>query len=156
MKILAQNKKAFHDYEILDRIEAGIVLSGDEVKSIRAGHASLKGSFAHISGGELWLVNCHIAPYAKAYDKAQKGDEYATRRRKLLLHKRQLNRIVGDITRQGITVVPLKIYLSNKNLIKVELGIGKGKKKADKKKALKERDIKREAAREVKDVYKYK
>ncbi len=156
MKILAQNKKAFHDYEIIDRIEAGLVLSGDEVKSIRAGHVSLKGAFAHISGGELWLVNCHITPYAQAYDKASKGDEYATRRRKLLLHKRELDRIVGDIARQGITVVPLKLYLSKKNLVKIELGIGKGKKKADKKKALKERDIKREAAREVKDVYKYK
>ena len=153
MKIIAQNKKALHDYHIIDRLEAGIVLSGDEVKSIRAGNVSLKGSFAHMQGGELFLVNCHITPYDKAYDKGNKGDEYATRRRKLLLHKRQLNHIVGDIARQGITVVPLKIYISGRSLIKVELGIAKGKKKADKKQALKERDIKRETAREIKERY---
>lgn len=153
MKVIAQNKKAFHDYHIDDRIEAGIVLSGDEVKSIRAGHVSLMGSFAHMQGGEIFLVNCHISPYAKAYDKARQNEEYATRRRKLLLHKRELNSLVGDIARQGITVVPLKIYISNKGLVKVELGIAKGKKKADKRQALKEKDIKREAAREIRGRY---
>lgn len=152
MKIIAQNKKAFHDYHIDERVEAGIVLSGDEVKSIRAGHVSLKGSFAHMQNGELFLVNCHISPYAKAYDKSNQNEEYATRRRKLLLHKRELNKLVGDIARQGITVVPLKVYL-NKGLIKVELGIARGKKKADKRQALKDKDLKREAAREIKGRY---
>ncbi len=152
MKIIAQNKKAFHDYHIDERVEAGIVLSGDEVKSIRAGHVSLKGAFAHIQGNELYLVNCHITPYAQAYDKSNHGDEYATRRRKLLVHRRQLNDMMSDIARQGTTVVPLKIGLS-KGLIKVELGIATGKKKADKRQALKDKDLKREAAREIKGRY---
>ncbi len=150
MKIIAQNKKALHDYQIIDRIEAGIVLSGDEVKSIRAGHVNLTGSFAHIAGGELWLKNCHITPYKQAYDASRRGEEYAIRNRKLLLNKRELNRLVGDIARQGITVVPLKIYLSSKSLVKVELGIAKGKKKADKRQALKEKDIKRQTDQEMK------
>lgn len=148
MKIIAQNKKAFHDYHIIDQLEAGIVLSGDEVKSIRSGHVNLTGSFAHIAQNELFLVNCHITPYDKAYDKHRSNDEYATRRRKLLVHKRQLMNIISDIARQGITVVPLKLYLKD-GLIKVNLGIAKGKKQADKREALKERDIKRDAAREI-------
>jgi SsrA-binding protein len=152
MKIIASNKKAFHDYHIDDRLEAGIVLSGDEVKSIRAGHISLKGSFAHIQGNELFLVNCHITPYAKAFDKSGKDEEYATRRRKLLIHKRELTKIMNDIARQGTTVVPLKVYFKG-GLIKVELGIAKGKKKADKRQALKEKDLKRQADREIKERY---
>src|ERR1700726_4867056 len=99
MKVITQNKKAFFDYEILDNIEAGIVLTGDEVKSIRAGHISLLGSFAHVKDGELYLVNAAITPYAKAYQK--KEDEKA-RSRKLLIHKRELNRLVGDISRKGV------------------------------------------------------
>lgn len=151
MKIIAQNKKALHDYQILDRIEAGLVLSGDEVKSIRAGHVNLTGSFAHISNGELWLKNCHVSPYKQAYDASRRDEEYALRNRKLLLKKRELNRMVSDIARQGITVVPLKIYLSDNNLVKVELGIAKGKKAVDKRQSLKERDIKRQTDREMKD-----
>ena len=147
MKIIAQNKKALHDYEILDRIEAGIVLTGDEVKSIRAGHVSLIGSYATFHKGELMLLNCTISAYKQAY---QKRDDEATRSRKLLLHRRELDKLAGEIARKGITVVPLKIYLSKRNLIKVELGVAKHKKFADKKKVLKERDIKRETARELK------
>lgn len=155
MKIIAQNKKAFHEYHILEHLEAGLVLSGDEVKSIRAGHANLTGSFAHMMNGELWLNNCHISPYAQAYDKASQDEEYTRRRRKLLLHRRQLRRCAADIARQGVTVVPLKLYINERGYIKVDLGIAKGKKAADKREALKERDIKRQAAREVKDVYRY-
>lgn len=155
MKIIAQNKKAFHDYHILEKIEAGIVLSGDEVKSVRAGHVNMSGSFAHVMNNELWLVNCHMTPYAKAYDKGSKDEEYATRRRKLLVHRKQLRKFMSDIARQGVTVVPLKVYISERGLIKVELGIAKGKKMADKRQALKERDIARQASREVKDVYRY-
>lgn len=147
MKIIAQNKKAFFDYEILDRVEAGIVLTGDEVKSIRQGHVSLIGSYATMHQGELMLLNCTIAPYKQAY---QKKDGQDTRTRKLLLHRREIDRLAGDIAQKGITIVPLKIYLSKKGLIKVELGIAKHKKKTDKKKVLKERDIKRETARELK------
>lgn len=147
MKVVAQNKKALFDYEILDRIEAGIVLTGDEVKSIRAGHVSLIGAYATFHKGELILLNCTISPYEQAY---QKQDEQKTKSRKLLLHRRELDRLLGEITRKGITVVPLKMYLSSRNLIKVELGIAKHKKMSDKKKTLKERDIKRETARELK------
>lgn len=149
MKIVAQNKKAFHDYEIIDRLEAGIVLFGDEVKSIRAGHVSLAGSFAQIVQDELWLKNCNITLYKQAYDLIHKDEEYSVRNRKLLLGRREINDIISDIARQGITVVPLKIYFNSKNLIKVELGIAKGKKKADKRQALKERDIKRQTDREM-------
>jgi SsrA-binding protein len=150
MKIIAQNKKAFFDYEIIERLEAGIVLTGDEVKSIRAGHVSLIGSYATIYRGELFLINCTIAPYSKAY---QKNEEAKTRSRKLLVHRRELNRIVGDISRKGITILPLKIYLNEKNLIKIELGIGKHKKAADKREALREKDIKRETQRALKNKY---
>ncbi len=150
MKVIATNKKAFHDYEVLDTIEAGLVLAGDEVKSLRLGHAQLKGSFAHIRKGELFLVNAHISGYARAYDK-DKGEEYTTRSRKLLLNRRELDRLIGDIARKGISIVPLKLYFNKRAKVKVQLGICKGKKKADKKQALKERDIKRQTDREIKD-----
>jgi SsrA-binding protein len=149
MKIITQNKKAFFDYEILDRIEAGLVLTGDEVKSVKAGHISLAGSFAHIKDGELFLINCNITPYSKAY---QKVDDAALRTRKLLVHSKELTRLVGDISRKGITVLPLKIYLNERSLIKVELGIGKHKKAVNKKELIKERDIKRETQREIKKL----
>jgi SsrA-binding protein len=148
MKIITQNKKAFFDYEILDRIEAGIVLSGDEVKSIRAGHISLLGSFAHIKDGELYLVNASITPYSKAY---QKKDEEAARTRKLLIHRKELTRLIGDISKKGVTVIPLRVYLNERGLVKIDLGVCKHKKSVEKKQALKERDIKRETARELKN-----
>ncbi len=150
MKIITQNKKAFHDYEILGTVEAGIVLSGDEVKSLRAGHVSLVGTFATMHQMELYLINCRITPYAMAY---QKSDEQAaTRRRKLLLHKRQLEQLIGDISRKGITIVPLKLYFNDRSFVKVELGVAKHKKAADKRQALKEQDIRRETSRELKNV----
>lgn len=152
MKIITTNKKAFFDYEILDRIEAGLVLTGDEVKSLRQGHVSLIGAFATVHDGELNLINCNITTYERAYSK---NKEEATRSRKLLLHRRELDRLIGDISKKGITILPLKLYFNNKNLVKVELGIGKHKKAAGKKQAIKERDIDRQAAREIKDVYKY-
>ena len=149
MKVLAQNKKAFHDYHILEKIEAGIVLTGDEVKSLRAGQVSLIGSFAIIRNGEMVLSNCRIAPYEKAY---QKDEDAVSRNRKLLLHKRQISRFVGEIAQKGITVVPLLIYLTKKNLIKVELGVAKHKDAPSKKKELRERDIKRESDRAIKEL----
>jgi len=152
MKIIAQNKKAYHDYDILDKVEAGIVLSGAEVKSLRAGMANLTGSYATIHKGELYLLNCHITPYDKAF---RASEDEARRSRKLLLHKKQLTKLVGEISRQGITIVPLKLYFTPKSLIKVELGIAKHKKAAGKKQALKERDIKRESQRELSGRYKY-
>lgn len=148
MKIITKNKKAFFDYEILDRLEAGIVLTGDEVKSLRAGHVNLTGTFANIHKGELFMVNCHISPYEKAYIK---DEDAAKRSRKLLVHKKELTRLVGEISRKGITVIPLLIYFNAKSLIKVELGLCKHRKAVGKKQLLKERDIKRETARELKN-----
>ena len=147
MKIFAQNRKVFFDYEILDTIEAGIVLTGDEVKSIKAGHVSLVGSFATIHNGELFILNCKITPYSHA---AQKNEEEASRSRKLLVHRREISRLVGALSRKGITILPLKIYANERNKIKVELGLGKHKKAAGKKEAIRERDIKRETERELK------
>jgi len=152
MKVVAQNKKAFFDYEILERIEAGIVLRGDEVKSLRAGKVSLIGSFATVHNGEFSLLNCNITPYTQAYQ-AKKED--ATRSRRLLLNKKEINRLIGDISRKGITVVPLRIYFNDRNFAKVELGIAKHKKAASKKESIKERDIKRETSRELRGKYKF-
>jgi|SRR5581483_8661827 len=152
MKIIATNKKAFFDYEILDRLEAGIVLTGDEVKSLRAGQVSLIGSFAVVKDAELYLINCTISPYLQAYLK--KEDE-ATRSRKLLVHRRELARLIGDMSKKGVTLVPLNLYFNKRNKVKVEIGIGKHKKAAGKKAVIKERDIERQTRRELKDVYKY-
>ena len=152
MTLIAQNKKAFFDYDIHEKIEAGIVLSGDEVKSLREGKASLVGAFATVHGGELYLINCRISPYSRAY---MKDDSEATRRRKLLLHKRQMMKLIGDISKKGITLVPLRLYFNDRNLAKVEIGIGKHKKAAGKKEAIKERDIKRETGRALKNIVRY-
>lgn len=146
MKLVAQNKKAFHDYDILDRFEAGIVLTGDEVKSLRAGKVSLVGAFANVKKGELYLNNCHITPYTQAYEK---NEDDARRARKLLVKRKELNKMIGDMSKKGITIVPLKIYFNKRNLAKVEMGIAKHKKAAGKKAALRERDIKRETEREI-------
>lgn len=147
MKILAQNRKALFDYHILDKLEAGIVLTGDEVKSIKAGHVSLVGSFATIHDGELYIINCKITPYSHAADKRE-GDD--TKRRKLLVHKRQVLRLTNDVARKGITLIPLKLYLNERNIIKVEIAMAKHKKATGKKEAIRERDIKRETGRELK------
>lgn len=152
MKIITQNKKAFFDYQVLDHIEAGIVLKGDEVKSLRQGNVSLAGAFAVIHSGELFIINMRISPYANAY---QKNEEEAERSRKLLVHKKELMRLIGDISKKGITVVPLKLYFNEKGFVKVDLGICKHKKSEDKKQLIKERDIKRETSREIKNVFKY-
>lgn len=147
MLMIASNKKAFHDYEIVETIEAGLVLTGDEVKSVRKRQVSINDAFAAIHQGELSLVNCHITPYSHAYIKSE---AQAKRSRTLLLHKKELHRLIGDISRKGITIVPLKMYVNDRGFIKVELGIAKHKKKIDKKRDLKERDIRREVAREGK------
>lgn len=152
MKQIAQNKRAFHDYDILERIEAGIVLTGDEVKSARAGQVSLIGSFATIHDGELFLLNSSITPYDRAHSKRK--DE-ASRSRKLLVHKKELNRLIGDISRKGITVIALRMYFNERSKIKVELGLAKHKKAANRKQEIKERDIARETSRELRGKYSY-
>ena len=148
MKIITQNKKAYFDYEVIDTIQAGLVLNGDEVKSLRSGHVNLTGSFAAIHQGELFLLNCNITPYEKAFMKDEDG---ARRSRKLLLHKREINKLIGDISKKGFTIVPLKLFFNARSLAKVDLGICRHKKATDKKQALKEQDIKRETDREMKN-----
>ena len=146
MKIVTKNKKAFFDYEIKETTEAGIVLIGDEVKSLRDGQVSLDEAFATISGGQVNLINCYIAPYKSSFSK-----KYEPRRtRTLLLKKREINKIFGDLSKKGLTLIPLKIYFNKRNVAKIELGLAKHKKLHDKKKSLREKDIKREAEREIK------
>ena len=147
MKIIAQNKKARFDYMVLDTVETGIVLKGSEVKSLRAGHLVLNGAFATFHGGELFMINAKITAYANAYDKSE---DNTTRSRKLLMHKKELNKLFGQVSQKGITLVPLKVYFNNKGLVNVEIGLCKHKNAANKKQALKEKDIKRDTDREIK------
>lgn len=145
MKIITTNKKAFHDYEIIDTLQAGIVLTGNEVKSIRAKGISLVDSYATVYKGEMTLINCYIAPYSHSYSKSDNSRQT----RKLLLQRREINKLVGDISRKGLTIVPLKVYLNERGYVKIELGIAKHRKLFEKKDKLKERDIARETAREI-------
>ena len=151
MKLISKNKKAFFDYEVLDSLEAGIVLTGDEVKSIKAGQISLVGSFANVHQGELFLVNAMVPTYSKAF---AKNEETERRSRKLLVSKKELYKLVGEVSKKGITLVPLEVYLS-RGFIKIKIGLCKHKKAAGKKQALKEKDIRRETQRELKNVFKY-
>ena len=132
---VATNPKARHDYEILETMEAGMVLTGSEVKSLRGGSASMRESFAIIRDGEPLLIGMHIGPYAQA---GYAGHE-PTRTRKLLLHKDEIQRLVGKTKERGLTLVPLKVYFSH-GLAKIELGLAKGKKTYDRRETLKERD----------------
>jgi len=140
-----KNKKAFFDYEIIEKYEAGIVLNGWEVKSIKAGEVSLKESFCFVYKGEIFLKNAHIAPYKMgvSFEKQETRQD-----RKLLLNKREINKLIGKIKEKGLTLVPLMIYLK-KGRVKLEIALAKGKKLHDKKQALKEKDIKREQEREM-------
>ena len=149
MKIIAKNKKAFFDYEIFNKIEAGIVLTGDEVKMLRSNHGSLVGSYAVVKDGELFLINCNIPLYTNAFSKDDKG---ALRSRKLLLHRKELNRLIGDVSEKGLTLVPTLLYFNKKNLVKVEIGLAKHRKAEGKKEMIKERDIARDTRRELKGL----
>jgi SsrA-binding protein len=145
MKTIAQNKKAFHDYEILDRFEAGIALVGSEVKSIRAGRISLKDSFVEVLGGEAFLLRCHVSPY----EQAGIFNHEPERRRKLLLHGREIHRLDHKVRERGFSIVPLQVFFTNKGLIKVEIALVRGKREYEKKQKLKERDIRREMDRDL-------
>ena len=142
IKILIDNRKARHDYHILDTYEAGIVLKGTEVKSIRAGKANLKDSYARVEKGELFLYNMHISPY----EQGNRFNHEPKRTRRLLMHKHEINRLLGRTKEKGLSLVPLKLYFKN-NKVKVELALAKGKKLHDKRRALAERDAKREMER---------
>jgi SsrA-binding protein len=147
MKTYALNKKARFNYEILEEYEAGVVLSGPEVKSVRAGHISLKESFATVSRGEIYLTNAHISPYKPA-----KNEGYEpTRSRKLLLKSSEITHLIGKAQEQGLTLIPLKIYDAH-GMIKVEIGVAKGKKKYDKRETLKKRAQDREIKRDLKNA----
>ncbi len=144
IKIVARNKKARHDYTVLDSYEAGIMLTGSEIKSIRAGQVNLRDGYATISEGEIWLNNAHIAPYHQA----NRENHEPRRTRKLLLHRREINRLTGKVQEKGLTLIPLKLYLKD-NRAKVELGLVVGKKQYDKRAALKEREAKRQIDRAI-------
>jgi len=143
--IAAQNRKARHDYYIEDTFEAGIMLMGSEVKSLRRGSSSIAESYAQEKDGELYLVNAYIPEYAPAA--AHTGHEDPRRQRKLLLHKKEMSRLFMAIAREGYTLVPLSIYFNERGMAKVELGLGKGKNKGDKRQTSKDRDWKRDKAR---------
>ncbi|HEX2420860.1 MAG TPA: SsrA-binding protein SmpB [Acidimicrobiia bacterium] len=142
LKVVASNRRARHDYEIIDSYEAGLVLQGSEIKSIREGHVQLKDSFAHVRDGEMYLVGSYIGPYAFSRD----GGHEPERSRKLLLQRRQINRIASDLAEKGLTLIPLRMYLK-KGKAKVELGLARGKRTIDKRETIKQRDLDREMER---------
>jgi SsrA-binding protein len=141
-KIVAVNRRARHEYDILDTVEAGLVLTGTEIKSVRAGRVQLQDAYARIENGEAWLHNVHISPY----EQGNRFNVSATRPRKLLLHRREIDRLVGKAQERGLTLIPLSIYLRN-GFAKVELAIGKGRKLYDKREAIAERETRREQER---------
>ena len=144
MKVIKDNRKAFFDYFIDETYEAGIVLEGSEVKSIKMGNINLKDSFCFFEEGELILKNCHITPYEKGsfFNKDAKRD------RKLLMHRSEIDKIFGKVKQKGFTLVPLKVYFSG-NYVKIELGLARGKHTYDKKETLKQKDIERKVKREI-------
>ena len=145
-KIICQNKKASHDYHLGETYEAGIVLKGTEVKSLREGRANLKDSYASIEGGEVYLYNCHISPYSHGSD----ANHDPLRTRKLLFHKKEIKRLIGKIKEKGLTLIPLKLYFSN-GIAKIEMALAKGKKLYDKREDMKRRDAKKDIERAFKN-----
>jgi SsrA-binding protein len=144
-KTVVSNRRALHDYEILERFEAGIVLTGAEVKSLRGGHGSLREAFARVREGELWLEGFHIPPYEQAMDKTTTDP---VRVRKLLLHRGEIERLIGTTAEKGLALVPLRVYFTH-GLAKVELGLGRGKRRFEKRQAIAEREHQREIEREL-------
>ncbi len=144
-KTVVSNRRALHDYEILERFETGIVLTGAEVKSLRGGRGSLAEAFARVRGGEVWLEGFHIPPYENAMDKARWDP---IRPRKLLLHRSEIERLIGRSAERGLTLVPLRVYFTH-GLAKVELGLGRGKRLYEKRQAIAEREHRREIEREI-------
>ncbi len=143
-RFVAQNRKARHDYFIEDTLEAGIVLHGTEVKSLRRGQASIQESYATERNGELWLLNAFLPEYQLA---SSKMNHEPRRARKLLVHRKELSRLLGQVKREGVTLVPLSIYFNQRGRAKVEIGLARGKRKEDKREAEKTRDWQRDKAR---------
>ncbi|MEI3219028.1 MAG: SsrA-binding protein SmpB [Lachnoclostridium sp.] len=144
-KLIANNKKAYHDYFILDTYEAGIALAGTEVKSLRMGKCSIKESFVRIENGEVFIYGMHISPY----EKGNIFNKDPLRERKLLLHKAEINKLLGKMKEKGIAIVPLKVYFKG-SLVKVEIGLARGKKLYDKRQDIAKKDQQREASRDFK------
>ena len=142
-RIVAQNRRARHDYFIDESLEAGIVLNGTEVKSLREGRASLQDSYASEMAGELWLFNAYIPEYRPA----NRFNHETRRPRKLLVHRREVDRLIGAVQRKGVTLVPLSLYFNHRGLAKVDLGLARGKRMHDKRESERQRDWQREKAR---------
>jgi SsrA-binding protein len=145
---MAVNRKARHNYVITDTFEAGLVLTGTEIKSIRAGKANLADAYARVEKGEAWLIGAHIAPYeaGNRYNHEPKRD------RKLLLHRSQIDELMGRAAAKGLTIVPLRLYINDRGRAKVELGLARGKQLHDRRRAIAERDSRRDMERELADV----
>ncbi len=141
-KVVATNRRARHDYDVLETLECGVALTGSEIKSVRAGQVQLKDAYAEIRGGELWLTSAHIAPYKYARD----GGHDPERPRKLLAHRREIERLIGKVNEAGLTLIPMSVYLSG-GLAKVELALARGRRTIDKRQKIKERELQREMDR---------
>ena len=145
-KVVSTNRKAFHNYTILETYEAGLALRGTEVKSLREAQVNFKDCYASIDKGEAWLIGCHISPYHHGSD----ANHDPERTRKLLLHQREIGRLMGKVAERGLTVVPLRLYFKG-GRAKVELGLARGKKLHDKRDTIRERDERREMAKEARE-----
>lgn len=143
---IATNRKAYHDFEVLETHEAGLVLRGTEVKALREGRADLKESYARIERDEAWLLGCHISPYGQG----NRANHDPLRPRKLLLHRAEINRLLGRVMEKGLTLVPLRLYFKG-GRAKVELGLARGRKTIDKRHVIREREERREMARALRD-----
>jgi SsrA-binding protein len=146
-KVVATNRKAFHDYFIEERYEAGIMLQGTEVKSLREGRVNLQDSYASVRGSEVYLHQCHISPYSHG----NMMNHDPTRVRKLLLHKAEIHKLLGKTQQKGLTLIPLRIYFSKRGYAKIELGLAKGKKLYDRRETIKTREAGREVQRAIKE-----
>ena len=144
-KIVCKNKKAFHEYHIDETLEAGLVLTGGEVKSLRAGRANIRDGYARVKNGEVFLYNVHISPYD--FDTHVSADPL--RPRKLLLHRREIRRLIGNTREKGVALIPLRIYFIGNGRAKVEIGLARGKRQYDKRAALKEKQTRRDLEREL-------
>jgi SsrA-binding protein len=145
-KVLATNRKAGHEYFLLDKYEAGLVLQGSEIKSMRAGHVSLAEAYVRVDGDEAWLVDAHIAPY----EQASIFNHEPRRQRKLLLHRNEIRELWDQVRQKGVTIVPLRVYLKE-GRAKVEIAVAKGKKLYDKREAIAKRDAAREVERQIRN-----
>ncbi len=145
-KLIAENRKAYHDYHIIERMEAGLELSGTEVKSLRQGRVNLNDSYAAVSNGELWLYNLHISPY----EQGNRFNKDPLRTRRLLMHKREILRLFGLVRQEGLTLVPTRLYFK-RGRVKVEISLAKGKKDYDKRESSAKKEAEREIDRRLKD-----